>query len=257
MNFGLVWISAVALFCALLGLEVVGCRMGARRLERDPTSARVSAIEGSIFALLGLLIAFTFSGASSRFDTRRLQIVEEANAVGTAWLRLDLLPETAQADLRPLLRAYVDARITGHRNVADPAAASASFARAGELQGEIWSSAVDACGQGGGQVPMLVLPALNDMFDIASMRVAALGMHASWVVYALLVLLSLCCAFLAGYAIAKARAPSWTYMLAFAAVLTLTVYVIVDLEFPRVGLIRLDAADRVLVDVRQGFEEPR
>jgi hypothetical protein len=249
----MVWLSSLALFLGLLGLQIVGCRMGARRLERDPSAARVGPIEGAIFALLGLLIAFTFSGASARFDTRRLQIVDESNAVGTAWLRLALLPEPAQARLRPLFRDYLDARIAGHESLPDLEAAAEGFARATELQGEIWSSAVEAVAQGDGASPMLVLPALNQMFDIASARVAALRIHTSSVVYALLVLLSLCCAFLAGYAIAKARAPSWTYMLAFAGVLTLTVYVIVDLEFPRVGLIQLDT-DHVLRDLRRSFE---
>ena len=83
----------MALFLGMLVLEV-GWRIGARRLAEDPNGADagVGAVEGAVFALLGLLIAFTFSEAASRFDTRRQLIVEETNDIGTAYLRLDLLP---------------------------------------------------------------------------------------------------------------------------------------------------------------------
>src|SRR6188508_2344639 len=85
-------------FCML----EIGRRVGRRRMERDPESAKVStgAIDGAIFGLLGLLIAFTFSGAAARFDERRQMIVEEANSIGTAYLRIDLLPESTQPRLR-------------------------------------------------------------------------------------------------------------------------------------------------------------
>lgn len=259
MNIGLVfWVFALVLFLCLLGLEVLGCRRGARRLELDPSGTRVSAIEGSIFGLLGLLIAFTFSGAATRFELRRQQIVAETNAVGTAWLRLDLLPAERRGGVRDSMRAYVDARLEGHRRLPDIDAAQESFARASELQGAIWSGALAACAETEGpQATMLVLTALNQMFDIAGERVAAMRMHTPYLIYGLLVLLSLCCAFLAGFAIAKAKAPSWTYMLAFAAVLTFTVYAIVDLELPRAGIIRLDATDQLLMNMRRSMEEPR
>jgi hypothetical protein len=79
-------------------------------------------IEGSVLALLGLLIAFTFSGASARFDTRRQLIVEATNHIGTAYLRLDLLPAGAQPALRESFRRYVDARIEVNRKLPDMAA---------------------------------------------------------------------------------------------------------------------------------------
>src|SRR5215203_5848489 len=110
-------------FCML----EVGRRVGRRRMERDPESAKAStgAIDGAIFGLLGLLIAFTFSGAAARFDERRGMIVEEANGIGTAWLRLDLLPSAAQVPLRDRFRQYLDARLSAFQKIPDIAAAEA------------------------------------------------------------------------------------------------------------------------------------
>jgi len=75
-------------------------------MKEDPEGARAGAgaVEGSVFGLLGLLIAFTFSGAAFRFDARRQLAVEETNAIGTAYLRLDLLPADKQPALRDSFR---------------------------------------------------------------------------------------------------------------------------------------------------------
>ena len=103
-------------------------------------------MDGAVFALLGLLVAFTFSGAASRFDARRHLIVEETNAIGTAYLRLDLLPASAQPALRDLFRRYLDSRLEVYRKLPDLDAAKAELARSTQLQGEIWSQAVAAGG---------------------------------------------------------------------------------------------------------------
>lgn len=95
-----------------------------------------------MFALLGLLIAFTFSGALSRFDSRRFGAVDEANAIGTAYLRIDLLPASTRPKLREAMRAYTDSRIATYRLLPDIAAARAELERSRALQAEIWSQAV-------------------------------------------------------------------------------------------------------------------
>ncbi len=99
---------ATSLFLGTIALLETGRRVGLVHLTRygEKATAGLGAIEGAIFALLGLLIAFSFSGAMSRFDARRPLIVDESNAIGTAWLRLDLLPPDAQPALNgPFLQA--------------------------------------------------------------------------------------------------------------------------------------------------------
>ena len=99
--------SAFLLLPAMVLLLEVG-----RRLRRQRAEAIVSsAIEGAIFGLFGLLLAFTFSGAVSRFDTHRQLLTQEANDIGTAYLRLDLLPPQAQPELRQLFRDYTTSRL--------------------------------------------------------------------------------------------------------------------------------------------------
>lgn len=255
----ILWFGAfvVALFAGMLAMLDFGRRFGNRRLDEDPEGARTgtSAVEGAIFALFGLLIAFTFSGAASRFDTRRHLIIQEANAVGTAWLRLDLLSDTDRADMQALFREYLDARLEVYRLLPDLKAAFAELDRCGKLQGMIWSRAVASTQNAGGErTRSLLLPALNDMFDITTVRTMAGQTHPPMVIFSLLFVLGLVCAFLAGNGMAGTRRRNWAYMIGFALVTTLTVYVILDLEYPRLGLIRVDAGDKVLIQLREGMK---
>lgn len=242
-------------FCML----EVGRRVGRRRLERDPESAKAStgAIDGAVFGLLGLLIAFTFSGAASRFDERRQMIVEEANGIGTAWLRLDLLPNALQQPLRDKLRQYLDARLSGFQKIPDIVAAKAEFKRAAALQSEIWTQAVAACRDSGSQpATMLLLPALNQMFDVGTSRTAGVQMHPPPAIYAVLGLLLVAASLIAGVGLSMGRVRSWFHGMAFVLVMTLTVYVIIDFEFPRVGVIRIHGFEQVLIDLRQDMNAP-
>src|SRR5215813_5349053 len=229
---------AVCLAGGMLVVFEVGRRLGQRRLARDPQGAGegFAPIDGAIFGLLGLLIAFTFSGAASRFDTRRELIVEEANDIGTAYLRHDLLPAAAQPPLRDLFRRYTDSRLETYRKLPDLAAAEAELARSAALQNDIWTQAVTACRQADPPVSMLLLPALNTMIDITTTRTMAAYTHPPMVVFAMLALLGLGSALLAGDGMAAGKRRSWLYMLAFVVSIAITAYVILDLEYPRVGL---------------------
>ena len=245
---------AMGLFVGILILLEVGRRLGNQRLASDPEGARAGTgvVEGAIFALVGLLIAFTFSGAASRFDARRDLIVQETNAIGTAWLRLDLLPAGTQPAIRERFRQYVDARLEVYRKLPDIEAARAELARATALQEDIWTQAVAAGRLEGAPPPatMLLLPALNEMFDITTTRTMATQMHPPIVIYGMLVGLALASALLAGYGMAGGKSRNWLHILGFAAVMAVAVYVIIDLEFPRLGLIRVDAFDQALVELR-------
>lgn len=246
---------AVALLICMLLLLEVGRRIGRRRMRSDAEGARagVGAVDGAVFALLGLLIAFTFSGAAARFDTRRHLIVDEANAIGTAYLRLDMLPEKDQPALREKFRQYVDARLLVYRKLPDMAAARAELAAATKLQGEIWKDAVAAC-RADSRLTMLLLPALNAVIDIATTRTMATQLHPPNVVFGMLAGLALASSLLAGYGMAATQTRSWIHMAAFAVVMALAVYVILDMEFPRFGLIRVDAFDQALIDVRASMQ---
>lgn len=250
-------VIAVSLFAGMIALLEFGRRLGVKRLARDTEGARAGtgAVDGAVFALLGLLLAFTFSGAASRYDTRRQLIVQEANAIGTAWLRLDPLPATAQPALREAFRGYLDARLRAYSRMPDFGAAERDLQEALLQQQRIWELAVATVSRPEGQGwAMLLLPALNEMFDIASIRTAALRMHPPRVVYGLLLALALASALLAGFGMSGAKRRSWIHIAGFALIISGAVYVIHDLEHPRAGLIRVGSADHLLVDLRRDME---
>lgn len=248
---------AASLFAGLLVCLELGRRWGARQLRRDPEGARAGtgAVEGAVFALLGLLIAFTFSGAATRFDTRRELIVEEANAIGTAWLRLDVLPAETQPALRDLFRQYVDARLAAYRQLPDLAAAKVELDHSLELQTQIWSQSVAAARSSPTPAATTVLlPALNEMIDIVTTRTAVTYMHPPLAIYGLLFILALLGALFAGSAMAGSKTRNPLHVFGFAAIMAASAYLILDLEFPRFGLVRVDAADQLLVDVHASFQ---
>jgi hypothetical protein len=240
----------------MLVLLELGRRLGRRRHRRDEEGSRagLGAVEGAVFALMGLLIAFTFSGAAARFDSRREMIIEEANAIGTAWMRLDLLPPAAQPDLRASFRKYLDHRLAAYASVPDMAAVQRELDLAAAEQALIWQQAVAGCLEAPGPLTAQLIPALNQMFDVASARLAVTRVHPPTIVFIMLALLALMSSLLAGYAMAGSRSRSWIHIVGFALIMAATVYVILDLEFPRLGIIRIDSFDQLLVDVRRGME---
>jgi hypothetical protein len=255
MSFSMMTLLGIAAFLLLMLLaSELGRRLGVAQIARDPEGLAkgIGAAEAAVFGLLGLLLAFSFSGAASRFEDRRHLITSEANAIGTAYLRLDLLSPDAQPDMKELFRRYVDARLESYRNATDVAATAASLEEDAALQSEIWNRAVAETARPGIPSPpaMLLLPALNEMIDITTTRVMATRNHPPVIVYIMLAALAVVGALLVGYGTSINKQRTWLHTLVYAVMLSLTIYVIVDLEFPRLGLIRIDSADQMLSELR-------
>ena len=246
---------AMGLFLALLAAIEGGRRWGRRaRRDADPGHEGLGGAEGAVYGLLGLLIAFSFSGAASRFENRRDRLVAEANAVGTAYLRVDALPPEAQPALREAFRKYLDARLSAFGKLPDVAAYETELARSVGLQGDLWRQAVAATRAAGSPAPQMLLPPLNEMFDTATTRSAQRYAHPPVAIFVMLVGLALVSAFIVGFGMAANRQRTFLHEFAYAAVLATVIYVIIDLEFPRLGLIRVDEIDQILVDVRKGMD---
>jgi hypothetical protein len=248
---------AAAMFIGMLFCLEIGRRLGARALTRDPQLMSThSSVDSAVFALYGLLLAFTFSGAPNRLDTRRQLIAQEANTIGTAYLRIDLLPAAQQPAMRQLFRDYLDSRLATYRDFPDTEAALASLGSSAKLQQQIWTQAVAATrlAEAHADAGKLVLPALNEMIDITTTRTMAARIHPPAIIYALLFVLALVCSLLAGYGMAGSRQRSWLHIMAFVAIAVITVFVILELEYPRKGLLTIEARyDQVLIDLRQSM----
>jgi hypothetical protein len=254
-----IWLAiliALGLFVSMLVMIVLGRRIGRSRLTRDPdaSTAGQGVIDAAVFALLGLLIAFTFSGAATRFDERRQLIVQEANDIGTAWLRLDLLPDAAQPELRQAFRDYLDARIAATRLMPDVTAAMGAYQRSKALQGDIWAKAVaTTTGAGstvGPGIPGLVLPALNAMFDITTSRTMAAQRHPPLAIWIMFYAVAMVVALLAGHGMAASTTPSVVHLIGFPLIVAMVVSLVINLEHPRLGLISFDSFDQALIELR-------
>jgi hypothetical protein len=234
----------------------IGFRMGRwhQKIGRGSIKEFVGIIDAPILALLGLLIGFTFFGAAERFDRRRDLIVEETNHIGTAYLRLDLLRPEDRDALRTLFREYLDSRIRTYAVLPDVRAAMAEYDRSQQLQSEIWGQAVAAAQKTGtAYATIQLVPALNAMIDITTTRVAVTQFHPPRIVFVMLAVLALIAAMLAGYQMSAAACRSWFHGLLFVITFTVAMYVILDLEYPRLGMIRVDPADALLKDLRSSW----
>ena len=210
----------------------------------------MAAKESTVLALLGLLLAFSFSGAWSRFDARRELILRESNAIGTAWLRLDLVASPQREKLQESFRLYTDLRIAQTKvSAAKPDAAVTAAQQA------IWNEAILAARSAGdGRVAQTLLPAVNDMFDLATARYVAVQTHAPDLVFGMLLVILFLASMLAGYGMAGSKRRHWLHFACFVLSLMMAIYVTLDLEYPRHGFIRADVFDQLLVDLRASMK---
>jgi hypothetical protein len=253
----------VAFFVGSLILLNYGRRLGLKYLQQQEGDgmAGLPTVEGAVFALIGLLVAFTVSGALQRFDERRQLVLQEANAVSTAYDRLGLFEEDVARDLRVKLRDYVDARIELYRMPHDfsvwegtefwPREQQQKIA---ELKSRLRDGVLATCPPADFRAACaLSMPALSNAFEVARLRVGAAEKHPPQILYIMLFGLGLGGSLLAGFGMAAAKARSWIHMVTFAATLAVTLYVVTDIEFPRLGLIKIEDFDRFLVEAYESM----
>jgi hypothetical protein len=254
---------AGAFFVSSLLLLNYGRQLGLRYLKEETGNmAGLATVEGAVFALIGLLLAFTISGALQRFDDRRQLVIQEANAASTAHDRLALFEGDVGRDLQNKLKDYVQARIDLYRMPHDYSLLKRTefFSQEQEdnilsFKNRLWNAAVGACPQSSFRPACAqALPAVANLFEVARLRLGAAEKHPPQVVYVMLFGLGLGGSLLAGFGMAAAKSRSWIHMLIFAGTLTVTLYTLTDMEYPRLGLIRIENFDHFLVDAHQQMQ---
>jgi hypothetical protein len=257
MNNGLLAFSAFAFIFALLWLSVVvGYRLGVRKRKQDGETQAgiVKVAEATVFALLGLLVAFSFAGAYDRFENRKFKIIEETNAIHTAYDSVKLLKPAVQKEMRDVIKRYLDERILTYGRLAEFHGFEAELSRFSTLSGEVWNKAIESVKQTGDESStLLFISAINKMIDVASTRILITRIHPPTQIFILLIGLAALSSFLAGYNMAMNKIYNSVYTLCFTAIMAFTLYVIMDLEFPRIGMIRVDVFDRYLVEMRDNL----
>lgn len=247
-----IWIAG-ALLLAMLALHELAFRRAARLRRAAGGGDALTGLDSAISLLLGLLLAFCFSMAAGRYEQRQGLVVAEANAIGTAFLRCDLLDAGLRDDCRARLREYTDARLAIYEAPATAAALSPLLARSEELQAGLWRLAAAAAVATPSPNHALVVSAMNDVIDRHGERVAAYRRHVPAEVTLMLPGLCLAWAAFTGHAqgwAARRHPVGWPV---FALLVALVVYITFDFDRQKTGWIRLDATQS-LYDLRAGMD---
>lgn len=244
----------VFFFCSILLFLYLGMHRAQRNAKNGIISDRtdLKIVEGAIFTLLGLIVAFTFSSANQRFDQRRHLIIDEANAIRTTYLRIDLLNPEIQESLRKNLKQYLFYQIANYRNLSDMATFKLNHAKVQVMENKLWKIASEEC-RSKDQCSQcsLFIGALNTMFDMAETRYENSYIHPPLIIFILLVGLALLGALLAGYDIGEKKNGGFLHLISYALVIAITIYIIIDLELPLIGFIRIDSFNTVLIQLYQ------
>lgn len=233
------------------GFRVGGLDARRRPDERDgPTELLV----GAILALMAFLLATTTALAADRFDTRRALVVDEASAIGSTFLRAGYLEEPAATEIRNLLRGYAPLRI----NVLDPVAYEANLAASKAMQDDLWARA-EAVAETSGDRPVVAIfiESLNEAFDVASAREAALdnGRVPETVGWFLLFGAALSAA-IVGYNAGLKRRRGVVGAVVLFVLLGAALTFVIDLDRPRDGLLRVSQEPIEAVIEEMGPTQP-
>jgi hypothetical protein len=249
------WAVAVVIF-AIVGGTTVGCYAAGRYLRKHESTLRepFGVLQGALLGVVGLILAFGLTLAVGRYEDRRAATVAEANAIGTSYLRAQLIAEPARSRSLPLFRDYADEAIAVTREVPNSPGMRRTTGAEDLLQRRLWrlaGEAVDAAPVG--TAPRLYVDSLNATFDAQAARLSALNNRVPGPVLALEVFGAAAAVGLLALHI-SVLGRGLVAMLAAAALVTLLLLVTFDLDRPTRGLITVP--DTPLVAVRAGMAPP-
>jgi hypothetical protein len=245
----------VLLLAIIMGASLAGLFVGRSRREHHPGLKESSGVlQGALLGFMGLVLAFGLSLALGRYEDRRTAVVDDANTIGTAYLRAQTLAEPMRSRSLPLLVDYTDAEIRLTDEVAGSSAAVATSAEGSELQRRLWALAGQAIRQDPtDSAPRLYEDSLNAMIDQQTVRVAGLSNRVPTEVLLLELLGTAGAMFLVGLHVGL-LGRSLTPLLLAAGLVTFLLFVNFDLDRPTRGFIQVPAAP--LAALRASMDQP-
>lgn len=246
------WLIALNMIALMIAANAIGYYFKRQHHQKDPIAATagLGPVEGSLLGLLALLLSFTFSISAGKNDQRRQLIIEEANDIGTVILRTDLYPASTRLRLRSLLSAYVDERITYYKTANNENDITISLERSNEISTLLWKSVSElAQDQNNNLRSQQMIPSLNAMIDMVSTRDAERKAHVPESIIWLLFTLTLTGSFIIGYG-TKGKF-NWVMVWSFSLMTAITIYLILDLDRPRRGIINMDEAHNSIIELKK------
>ena len=220
-------------FSAWVGASLLRTRRTLKEDARDDFGVILAAT----LTLLGLLIGFSFSMATSRYDQRKTYEEAEANAIGTQYLRADLLPAADAAKVRALLLSYLDQRVLFYTS-RDAQQLRQIDARTAKLQTDLWSAIVTPALAQPTPVSALVVSGMNDVLNSQGYTQAAWWNRIPMAAWILMALIAICCNLLVGYGARNVKADGML-LLVIPIVVSTSFFLIADIDSPRSGVIRV------------------
>lgn len=229
---------ALSLVGGLIASHEIGFWLGSRRRSADEAFDRqVALVQAGTAALVAFLIGFAFSGAATRFIDRIDIIVKEANALGTAYLRADIIAEPHRGELKAALKEYTTDRVTllsrDARDRIEPL-----LAKVGGLHNRMWGSATKAT-QNNAPLMAVVLPPINEVIDLHSVHLAMARRHLPIPIMALLLATAFVGVGLMGFGNGRVGRRFSAIDSIYGAVLGVALWMTIDLDYPGMGVIRL------------------
>jgi hypothetical protein len=234
------WGTFLVTLVIILVSAGVGFRLGIYQGRRSEAAKKVpiTQIVGAMFGLLAFMLGFTFSLAASRFDAKRALVVDEANAIGTTYLRAGLLPEPFRGETRKLLREYLKARLA----FLQPNEIPQGIARAEELHARLWAEAEAAGGKNPGSIIVvgLFVSSLNEVIDLHAKRVTfGLRNHIPASIWNALYFLAVCAVGMIGYHAGLVGARGFFVIIPLAIMFSVVLLLIMDLDRPQEGSLKV------------------
>lgn len=241
---------AMILLAAELGHRIGHVRFRRAEHEKEPTVGGIVAAE---LGLLAFLLAFTFSLAASRFEARRETLLDEANAIGTTYLRAGMLPEPRRTEIQKLLREYVDVRLSA----ADEGKLEAGIRRSTEIHEQLWNRAIAAAKEDPRSIPTgLFVQSLNEVIDLHAKRVfVAIGSRVPILVWVVLITVAIFSFGSMGYHSGLTGAGRSPLVFPLALTFAVVIWMVVDLERPQEGLLRV--SQKPMMELRSTMDQSK
>jgi hypothetical protein len=249
-------LMCLVLMGVMFGAEELGFRLMGRSLS-DRTNVDkgdLALVLGAILTLLALLLGFTYAMSQSRFETRRELVIEEANAIGTAYLRATTFPGPRSSEIQELLRRYAALRAEIARTTADsPENIHEADRRSKELHDLLWSHAAALARENPTPVVSIFLQALNEMIDLHTKRLAAFRNRVPLSIYLVLFIVWVITLWLVGYYFGQRRKNARILTALVVLIVASVMWLIMDLDDPVRGVIRApqDSLTDLVKDLNQ------